>query len=160
MYERSNEISLQERDTAREERDRARRAIQLVLQIDGQAVDPGEALDALRASLEAALEPAAPDAFERAVETAKAEAYTDAARIVSEPRGGAPRLPMRFIVDRLLARAQGLGEPGTGKLPQDTAGVPSVREHTIGDYEECVSWCEACRENRERGLNPDGTPRA
>lgn len=33
----------------------------------------------------------------------------------------------------------------------------SEKQHVLNDVEECVSWCPACRENRSRGLNPDGT---
>jgi len=33
----------------------------------------------------------------------------------------------------------------------------STRRHAINHREECEPWCDACRENGERGLNPDGT---
>jgi len=31
------------------------------------------------------------------------------------------------------------------------------KQHVTNDFDDCVSWCPACRENTARGLNPDGT---
>lgn len=37
---------------------------------------------------------------------------------------------------------------------------PSTEQHVTNAYDECVSWCVACGENRARGFNPDGTVKA
>ena len=37
--------------------------------------------------------------------------------------------------------------------------TPSTANHVLNCVDECVSWCVACRENRERGFNADGTKR-
>jgi hypothetical protein len=37
------------------------------------------------------------------------------------------------------------------------AAAPSKHAHVTNDFDDCVSWCPACRENTSRGLNPDGT---
>jgi hypothetical protein len=37
--------------------------------------------------------------------------------------------------------------------------VASTKEHVVNETDECVSWCPACLENVNCGLNPDGTAR-
>jgi hypothetical protein len=64
-------------------------------------------------------------------------------------RKGEPDSEDRFSLNRTDPLNRGEKKRG--------AAEPSKREHVINGYDDCVSWCPCCLENRSRGLNADGT---
>lgn len=52
------------------------------------------------------------------------------------------------------------GNPAPTGTVRNPAPTPSSEKHILNSFDECVSWCVSCRENRERGFNPDGSEKS